>query len=136
MSLESILSHILNQANAEKVNILRQAHQEKEKIIQKAKQEAERLYQETLHKERALSEAQKQKIIVNARLEPKKNLLKAKQELIDSVFVKLKSEFSKDKFKKQQVSQDKVREVSEDIDFYLKRIRVDHETEIADTLFS
>lgn len=135
MSLESILEHILNEARTQKEDMVQQARQKKELIIKQARQEADMLYQENIEGEKAHLERERQRQIVNARLESKKNLLKAKQELIGAVFEKLKSRLKSDKFKKQQISQEKVREIPEDLDFYLKRIRPDHEAEIAKILF-
>lgn len=135
MSLESILGRIENEVFIQRDRIIQEAREEAEKIIQQAKMDAEKLYKEILYKERALYEHQRQKLIVNTRLEAKKNLLAAKQELIDAVFIKLKSAFKKEKFKKQQIFQHKINEVSEDIDFYLNKIRPDYETEIAKILF-
>jgi V/A-type H+-transporting ATPase subunit E len=136
MSLESILNHILGEADTQRDKIIQEAKQQQDRIIREAKLEAERLYREAINKEKVLAQTQKQKLIVNARLEEKKNLLKAKQELIDSVFKELKSTLARDKFKKQQVLTDKIKEVPEDIDFYLGKIRQDCETDIARILFS
>lgn len=135
MSLESILSHILDKANTERERIIQEARSEAQRIIKEANLEAEKLYQGILDKERTLYERQKQRLIVNARLESRKDLLAAKQELVDSVFKKLKSTLNKTKLKKQQVAQEKVHEVAEDIDFYLNQIRPDCESEIAKILF-
>ncbi len=135
MSVESILKHILDEARAEKEKMLQQAIEERTVLMQEAKKETERLYRENIEKEAALLERQKQGLIVHARLESKKHLLQTKQELIAAAFAKLKTTLKKDKFKKQQVSPDKTCEVNEDIDFYLKKIRPDYETEIAGILF-
>jgi len=135
MSLDSILEHILDEANAKRDKIIQEAREKSIRIIQEAKTEAQKLYQEILDKERVFREKEKQRLVTNARLESKKNLLKAKQESIDSAFEKLKSTLAEDKFKKQQVLMDKVKEVPEDIDFYLGKIRQDYETEIARILF-
>jgi V/A-type H+-transporting ATPase subunit E len=135
MSLESILNHILDEAHQQRDSLIQEAIQQKNKIIEESREEAARVYQEIIEREKILSEAGKQKLIVNVRLESKKGFMQAKQELIDEVFKKLKLQLNKDKFKKQQVSGDKVREVPEDIDFYLERIRPDYETEIAKIIF-
>ena len=135
MSLESILQHIIEEANFQKEKIIQEAKQEAHKIIQLAKLDAEELYRDILNQEKGLYERQKQKIMVNARLEDKKSLLASKQELIDAVFVKLKSTLKKDKFKKEQIFQNKTQELAEDLDFYLNKIRPDYETEIAQILF-
>lgn len=135
MSLESILEHILNKATIEKEGIIQKAKAERDKIIQEARLEAGQLYQEILDKQKTLYLAEKQKLVVSARLEQKMDLLKAKQELIDSVFNKLRMALRSDKFKKQQVLTDRVKEIPEDIDFYLEKIRQDNETAIAGMFF-
>jgi len=135
MSLESILDHIIEQADAQKDKIIQEAKQQADIIMLSAQQEAEKLYREIINKEKSLYEAGKQKLIVNARLESRKKVLAMKQALISEAFKELKSEIKKDRFKKQQVLPDKVKDVPEDIDFYLQKIRRDNETEIAKILF-
>jgi len=135
MSIESIINHILDEAGVQRDKILREAKQQAELILQEARGEADKIHQEILAREKSLLEAEKQKLIVNARLESKKNLLKAKQELIDRVIEKLKSEIEKEKFKRYQVLQDKIKEVPEDMDFYLNNLRLEYETEIAKIIF-
>jgi len=78
MSIESIINHILDEAGVQRDKIMRDAQQQAELILQEAIQEADKVYQEILAREKSLLEAEKQKLIVNARLESKKNLLKAK----------------------------------------------------------
>jgi len=135
MSLESILEHILNESDIERERIIKEAQLEADKILRQAELEAGVFYKEIFEKEKALYEAQKQKLIVNARLEQKKSLLAAKQELIDAVFKKLKIALKEEKFKKQQILADKVKEIPEDIEFFLANLRRDHETEVARILF-
>lgn len=135
MSLESILEHIQQAATLEREEIIRQAKKEKDAIIRQAQKEADKLYQETLEKEKLLSVKERQKAIVQARLEARQNLLKAKQELIDGVFKEIKSELGKAGLKKRQIAHDRTHEVSEDIDFYLGKLRQDYEAEIAKILF-
>lgn len=136
MALESILNHILQEANKQREEIIQEARLKAQDLIRQAHQEAAELYQNTLDKEKALLTREKQKIIVNARLDSKKNLLMTQQELIDVVFDKLKFSLKSEKFKKQQIYLDKVKEAPEDIDFYLNRLRLEHEAEIARILFS
>lgn len=135
MALEDILRHILNDADIEAEGIIRQAKEEALKIIQEGKSEAEKLYQGNIGKEKTLCEKQRQKLIVNARLEAKKDSLLNKQELITLVFKKLKANLNKAQLKKQQIGRDKVQEDYEDVDLYLNRIRPDYETKIAEMLF-
>jgi vacuolar-type H+-ATPase subunit E/Vma4 len=136
MSLESIVKHILEEAESSGQRAIQEAKKEAQAIIQGAKGEADILYQDIIAQAMAGAESEKQRLIVNARLEYKKNLLQAKHELIDGVMQKLKSELKKDKFKKQQIHADKTQEVAEDTDFYLTKARQDYESEIANILFS
>jgi V/A-type H+-transporting ATPase subunit E len=135
MSLDAILEQIINEANSQKEKVIEAAEQQAGSIIQATKAEAGALYQELISKAKFDYENQKQRLMVNARLEYKKKLLQTKQELIDSVFKKLKSTLKSERFKKQQVLVDKVKEIPEDIDFYLSKFRQDYETEIARILF-
>jgi vacuolar-type H+-ATPase subunit H len=135
MSLESILDHIINEANQKREKIIQAARIQAEEIIKGAEEEAKKLYQDVIAGEKAICENQKRKLIVSARLENKNNYLAAKQELIESVFEKLKSTLGGHRFKKQQVTRDKVEDVAEDTDFYLAKLRLDYETEIAKILF-
>lgn len=135
MSLGSITEHIMRKANTEAAAIIQQARKDAAAIIQQAHQDAKRLYQDSMDREKVFCERQKLKVTVGARLEAKKNLLFAKQELINSVFENLKSKVRKDKLKKQRVAQNKTEEVNEDIDFYLAKVRSDYETGISEILF-
>lgn len=135
MSLESILEHIHNEAGVQREKMIREAQREASTIIQEAKKEAEKLYQEIIEKEKVLGVKEKQKLIVQARLEAKQNLLKTKQELMDSIFEKLKSYLGKTELKKRQIARDREHDVSEDINFYLRTLRQDFEAEIAKILF-
>jgi len=135
MSLDAVLEQIINEANSQKEKIIEAAKQQADSFIQAAKAEAEALYQELISKARVDYKNQRERLMVNARLEYKKKLLQTKQELIDSVFKKLKSTLKSERFKKQQVLVDKVKEIPEDIDFYLSKFRQDYETEIARILF-
>jgi len=136
MSLDSIIEHILNQARLEAKSLIAEARKVADKDIQEARREAEALYQALLEKEKSLLEANKQKLIVNARLESKKNILLAKQKLIDNAFGQIKVELAKVRPSKQKISREKIEEVSEDLDFYLKQFRPEHEHRIAQVLFT
>lgn len=136
MSLESILNNIINEADSQKEKIIQEARQQAGLVMQTAKHQAQRLYQEIIDREKNLNLSGKQKLIVNARLESKKRLLFAKQELIKAVFEKARAGIRKDRLKKKQVLPDKIQDVSEDIDFYLNKIRLEYESEIAKMLFS
>jgi len=135
MPLESILERILAEAVAQQEKIIQEALTQAEKVMQEARQSADILYQDILQKAKADSLSQKQMCIVNARLGHKRNILEAKQELIESVFKKTKSTLKEVAIKKQLVFADKVSEAAADIDFYLGRLRQDYESEIARILF-
>lgn len=136
MAINAILDHILGEANTRREKIIQETEEQAEKILQEARKEAEKISQEIITKEKNACESQRQKLIVNGRLQAKKNLLGVKQELIDNVFKNFKSHLKKDKFKKQQIALDKTVEVTEDTDFYLNKIRPDYEAEIARILFT
>jgi vacuolar-type H+-ATPase subunit E/Vma4 len=135
MSLESILEHILTGAQTEADKIIQQAKLEADKIIQQAKLESENLYQGIMEKEKALYLKQKQQLIVNAHLQQKRSLLLAKQELMGTVFERLKSNLKSDKLKKEEIFIDRVHQAQADAGFYLDKFRQEYETEIARILF-
>lgn len=135
MSLEAILEHIVDEADAQRQKIIQDAKKQAEAIIQDAKKQAEALYKEIMDKEKLRYEKDSQRLIVNARIESKKNLLRTKQELLDIVFEKIKHDIKKSDLKKQKIMHDKIQEVSEDVDFYMKNLRADYEGETARILF-
>ncbi len=136
MSLESIINHILEEARQQADQITFAAKKEAGQLILTAQEEAEKVSQEILKKEESALEAGKAKLVVGARLESKKELLTAKHELINLAFQKLESGLHKERFKKEQVSQDKIQEVSEEPHFYLENIKLQYESEVANILFS
>jgi vacuolar-type H+-ATPase subunit E/Vma4 len=135
MSLELILKRILDEAENKKENIIREAEIEAERIKQEAMQQADALYQNILAAAKADCDKEKQRLIVGSRLEARKKILETKQELIASVFEKLKSTLRLEKFKKEQVLADGAREVPGQAGFYLNKIRQDYEAEVAEILF-
>lgn len=135
MSLESIVEQILSEANSEREKIIQQAQIEAQGLIQEAKIEADKIYEDLFAKERQKQENQKQKQIVASKLMQRKTLLQTKQEIINSVFEKIKAVLKPDKFKKQMVLADKIQEAPLDTSVYLGKLRRDYETEIAKILF-
>ena len=135
MSLDSILKHILDEANNQRQEIIRQARFEAEAIIQEARLRAKVVSEEVMHQAREDCQRCRQRLLVSARLEAKKGLLSVKQELITEVFGRLKSGLKGDRFKKQQVLQEKIKEVPEDLNFYLAQLRQDYEALVAEILF-
>lgn len=136
MSLDSILNYIVGEANKKKDNIIQEARQQADVVLKEAQQGADKLYQEIIDSEKSLLEKERQKFIVNSKLEGKKKLLKTKQEIIDAVFERLKPGLKKGKFKRIKIYHDKTEEIGEDVDFYLNKIRLDYEAEITKILFS
>jgi vacuolar-type H+-ATPase subunit E/Vma4 len=135
MSLESIVERILKEAGGNKEKILHEAHLQAAGLIQEAKKEAESISEGILREAAVRLQSQKQKLIVNARLEKKKALLTAKRRIVEGLFAELKSELAAAGLKKEQVSQDKVHSVPEDIDFYLSRLSNDYEPEVSRVIF-
>jgi len=135
MSLDSIITRITKENDAERAGIIKDAQARAKEIIHQAQQEAAAIHKSGIAREKAVMESHRQKAVVSAQLEARKEILKAKQEMVDEVIARLKSQLKKDKFKKQQVSFEKIKEAPEDIDFYLSRIRLDYESEIAKILF-
>ncbi|MCM8780571.1 MAG: hypothetical protein NC908_01415 [Candidatus Omnitrophica bacterium] len=135
MSLESIIQHILKQASFESQQIIQQAKAQAERIIQEAEQKASQLYQQIIEREQRLALAEKDRLIVNARISAKKKILAAKRELMDAAFQRLRPYIQKDKLKKQVILSDRIQESQEDIDFYLRRLRIEYESELAKVLF-
>lgn len=135
MPLDSILEHIINNADNEAGKIIEQARLSKGNILKEAKEEADKLYNQRLQKEKAAGERTKRGLLVNARLESKKSILAAKQELLSQVFEKLKPTFAGTKLSRELIGRDKTSEVAEDIDFYIDKIKTDYETEVARILF-
>jgi V/A-type H+-transporting ATPase subunit E len=135
MPLESILEHILAEANAQRDKIIQQAQLEADKIIREAQLAAKDLYQGIIEKEKTLYLKQKQQAVVNARLGQKRSLLLAKQELMQTVFEKLKPSLKSDKIKKEEIFIDKVHQAQADAGFYLDKLRQEYEAQIARILF-
>lgn len=135
MSLESIIDSILKDAEANAGKIIKEAKSSADRILQDTLTETKDIYNQNVTKGNLFCESNKEKVIVKARLEAKKNLLAAKQELINKVIEKLKADLKKSSLKKKEIFKDKTSEVPENIDFYLKNLRLDYESEIAKILF-
>ncbi|AIJ06424.1 V-type ATP synthase subunit E [Methanocaldococcus bathoardescens] len=95
MGVDKIKSKILEDAKAEANKIISEAEAEKAKILEKAKEEAEKRKAEILKKGEKEAEMTKSRIISEAKLEAKKKLLEAKEEIIDMAIEKLKEELVK-----------------------------------------
>jgi len=135
MSLEAIIERILEQARAQAQEISDRAKQEAKELTLKAEQEGQKIYQGLLAQEERLIQAQKHKAIVNARLDCRKDILRAKQDLIAAVFFQLKDSLGKGKFRKERIFADKSEEVAVDAGPYLEKLKFDYQSEIAGILF-
>ncbi len=135
MSLESILEHINSDAKSRKENIIQSAKDEAAQILERARADAQKAYEEITGRQKSLAESQKQKLIVAARLQARKDLLGVKQEFINAVFEKLKSQTVKEQVHKTSVFLDREVNTPEDAEFYITKIRSEHESEIARILF-
>ncbi|MFH0738468.1 MAG: V-type ATP synthase subunit E family protein [Candidatus Omnitrophota bacterium] len=135
MSLESIIQHILDEAKGKAQEIISTAKEEARQLIHGSREEANQLYLRLLEEEELILMAQKEKLLVAARLESKKNLLAARHDLIDAVFVKLEPLLKKERFKKEQVSQHKIEVVPEEGRFYLDSLKLQYQSEVARILF-
>jgi vacuolar-type H+-ATPase subunit E/Vma4 len=136
MSLEGILEHILSEAREAAEKIIQQVRQEQESLIKEAQSKAAELYNQILATHQKVYEKQKQKVIVEMRLASKKNLLIAKQTLIEEVFAKVTQEIQKAKLKKHQILPTGIEEVVANADFYLADLRHAYEAELAKILFA
>jgi vacuolar-type H+-ATPase subunit E/Vma4 len=135
MSLESILEHISSDAKSQKEHMIQSAKDEAVHILERARADAQKAYEEIMSRQRSLAESQKQKLIVTARLQAKKDLLGVKQEFIGVAFEKLKSQVVKEQVQKISVFLDREVDAPEDAEFYITKIRSEHESEIARILF-
>ncbi|ADC68703.1 H(+)-transporting two-sector ATPase E subunit [Methanocaldococcus sp. FS406-22] len=95
MGVDKIKAKILEDAKAEANKIISEAEEEKAKILEKAKEEAEKRKAEILKKGEKEAEMTKSRIISEAKLEAKKKLLEAKEEIIEMAINKLKEELVK-----------------------------------------
>jgi vacuolar-type H+-ATPase subunit E/Vma4 len=136
MPVESILKRLLDEAGGQRQVIIQEAQKEAEGIIREAQIQAGILYNNILASAQADYDSQRQRFIVKARLDAKRNLLETKQELIEEVLKRLRLDLKNDTFKKQQVSFDRVKEVPGELDFYLNRLRQDYEMQVARILFA
>jgi V/A-type H+/Na+-transporting ATPase subunit E len=135
MSLELILEHIGSDARAQQENSIQSAKNDAAQILERARADAQKAYEEIMSRQKNLAESQKQKGIVTARLEARKDLLAVKQEFINAVFEKLKSQLVKEQVHKTSIFLDREVATPEDVEFYIAKIRSEHESEIARILF-
>lgn len=136
MALDSILTRIQDETDAQARAIVQEARLQAEKSVEAGRQEADKLYREIMRAAQNLAAQKKQRALVICRLENRKKILQVKQEILDALFAKTKSELKKNRIKKQVVAAQGCTEESENIDFFLNDLRRDIETELAQMLFS
>jgi vacuolar-type H+-ATPase subunit E/Vma4 len=136
MALDSILTRIQDDTDAQTRAIVQEARQQSEKLLAAGQQEADKLYRGTLLAVKNLAAQKKQRALVICRLENRKRVLQTKQEIIDALFAKAKSGLKKNQIRKQVVAAQGHTEESESIDFFLNDLRRDIETELVQLLFS
>jgi vacuolar-type H+-ATPase subunit E/Vma4 len=136
MALDSILAHIEAQAAGQVEAVTRQARQQEAGLLAGGRAAAEKSFRDLLEREKNRLEKQKQRRLVSCRLENRKKILQAKEEILASLFEKVRAQLQKRHIKKLVVAADEQRETPEDIGFYLQKLRRDFETRIAAMLFS
>ena len=86
MAIEDVIARITQSANEKKSEILREAEQEKEKIMSEWQQKAAEFYSIERKKAETDADNEKRSIVLARRLELRKELLSAKQKVIDEAF--------------------------------------------------
>jgi V/A-type H+-transporting ATPase subunit E len=135
MAIDSILNHIVSAAESEAEAIIKKAQADAHSLAEKTQRESDVIYKKIMDKEHAACETHKKALIVDARLEAKKEILKARQEIIDEVFNRLKSQLPSAILKKQQVYADKIKESSLAAEPFIEHLRQRYDADIARILF-
>ncbi len=86
MPLESLLKGIEKEAQQKADEILSDARKEADEIIEKAKKESKEQAELLIKNEQTISEREAMKKVSQARLEARKEILRHKQNILDSVF--------------------------------------------------
>jgi vacuolar-type H+-ATPase subunit E/Vma4 len=136
MSLDPIIAQIRDTSASQAEAILQQARRQETQMLDDGRIAAEKLYGDLLGREKSRLERQKQRQLVNCRLENRKKILQAKEDILNGLFEKVRIRLQQGKIKKQVVSAHGQQEAPEDIVFYLDKLRRDFETRIAAILFS
>jgi vacuolar-type H+-ATPase subunit E/Vma4 len=136
MALDSIIAHIRTQAASQAETIMEQTRRQEARLLNDGRSAAEKLYRDLLAGEKNRVERLKQHQLVSCRLENRKKILRTKEEILDSLFEKVRTHLQQGGIKKQVVSAHGLREFPEDTGFYLQQLRRDFETQIAALLFS
>jgi V/A-type H+-transporting ATPase subunit E len=136
MSLEKIIGSIRASAETQADAVVREATEQANGIIQAVHQQAGDVYDRLCAQEQQKLQRHREKVLVNARLDARRAILQAKQELIDDIFDLLKVELVKARLKKKEIFSDGQREAACDLDFYLAGLRNDYESQVALRLFT
>ncbi len=91
--IDNVIKEVLEEAKKEAEEILSSAKKEAEKIISKARKEAEEIEKHALEEASNKCEERKKMEKALAELEARKELMKRKKELIDSVLKEIEQEF-------------------------------------------
>lgn len=135
MSLESILQHIIEEANNQREIILKEARRQAEIILKEARQQAEQESRDFWQGFNLDIERQNKKIITAANIEKKKSISEAKYSAVDEVFNTLKERLNKNTLpKKNIIWKDKSLEERLSPEEFIQRIRSSYEFEIVKML--
>lgn len=136
MAIESIVDHIIKEAGLQRERILAEAAEKKAVLSGEAEEEAQKLFREEVSRAERAAAAEKNRILINSRLEAKKRLLEEKRRLLSSVFAEINPVLAEKGLMKEQVLHEGTRNVPEESGFYLEKLRQDFESDIAEVLFS
>jgi len=136
MSLEKILNTIIEDAQAKAVAIVKESQQKAEEIKEAARQEAEELAQAIHAEEERQGRLDASRIITQARLEGKIDILATKKEIIDDVLAEAlnRERVGIKKLKKQIILKREEREEAFDENRLLDEMRPQLEKFINDAL--
>jgi len=136
MSLEKILYKIIDDANVEAEKILVESREKAEKIKEEAEKKASELAGALIEEEERQGQLEASRLITQARLETKINILSLKKELIQEVMEKAfqKKIIGKEGLKKTIITKEGEREESFDEDRLKEELRSKLENEIIEVL--
>ena len=134
MGLEDIIKKILEDAEKKAQEILTRAEQEAEQIRKDAEAKAERIAQEIILEKKNSGQQEALRITTLARLEARKEILSAKQKMLNKVFSDPKI-FDLAKAEKTVVLPEKEKREALEPEIYLKTLRPAYEARAAEILF-
>jgi vacuolar-type H+-ATPase subunit E/Vma4 len=136
MSLEKILNTIIEDAQTEAVAIVKESQQKAEEIKEAARQEAEEMAAAIQAEEERLGRLEASRLITQARLEGRIDVLATKKEIIEDVLAEAldRERTGIKKLKRQIISKGDEREESLDESRFLDEIRPQLEKFINDAM--